>query len=154
MAEATAFATKSEESLGVTIRRADSQEPVLQAGIRGTHFSLLFCQTSRCAGIQNAGGRSLDNGLYADIASGSISLTNAAGSVVINAGQFGFVAGPSTLPGIVPPAAGACTMPNAISTSIASRGLGIGVNREDSCVMQKDSSTPREICARSAPRAD
>ena len=111
--------------------------PTATVGIRGTHFGLLFCQTGSCAGIQSAGGRPLENGLHADIASGSIIVTNNAGSLVINAGQFGFVADQATLPRVVPPEAGLrVTMPNAISTSIASRGIGIGVNRDDSCVMQ------------------
>ena len=111
--------------------------PTATVGIRGTHFGLLFCQTGSCVGIQNAGGRPLENGLHADIASGSIIVTNGAGSLVINAGQFGFVADQSTLPRVVPPEAGLrVTMPNAISTTIASRGVGIGVNRDDSCVMQ------------------
>ena len=111
--------------------------PTATVGIRGTHFGLLFCQTGSCAGIQNAGGRPLENGLHADIASGSIIVTNGAGSLVINAGQFGFVADQSTLPRVVPPEAGLrVTMPNAISTNIASRGAGSGVNRDDSCGMQ------------------
>ena len=111
--------------------------PTATVGIRGTHFGLLLCQGGSCAGIQNASGRALENGLHADIANGSIIVTNNAGSLVINAGQFGFVADQATLPRVVPPDAGLrVSMPNAISTVIASRGAGIGVNRDDSCVMQ------------------
>lgn len=111
--------------------------PTATVGIRGTHFGLLFCQAGSCAGIQNAAGRTLENGLHADIAQGSIVISNGAGSLVINAGQFGFVGGPGVLPQIVPPEAGLrVTMPNAISTNVASRGFGIGANRDDACVMQ------------------
>ncbi len=111
--------------------------PTATVGIRGTHFGLLFCQGGSCAGIPDAGGRPLENGLHIDIANGSINVTNSAGSAVINAGQFGFVANQTTLPRVVPPEAGLrVTMPGAISTSVASRGVGIGVNRDDSCVMQ------------------
>ena len=111
--------------------------PTATVGIRGTHFGLLFCQGGSCAGIADAGGRPLENGLHIDIANGSINVSNSAGSTVINAGQFGFVANQTTLPRVVAPEAGLrVTMPGAISTSVASRGVGIGVNRDDSCVMQ------------------
>jgi hypothetical protein len=117
--------------------RVSVTTPTATVGIRGTHFGLLLCQAGSCAGIQSAGGRPLENGLHADITNGSIVVTNNAGSLVLNAGLFGFVADQSTLPRVVPPEAGLrVTMPNAISTSIASRGVGIGVNRDDSCVMQ------------------
>ncbi len=111
--------------------------PTATVGIRGTHFGLLFCQGGSCAGIPDSSGRPLENGLHVDIANGSISLSNSAGSTVINAGQFGFVANQTTLPRIVAPEAGLrVTMPGAISTNVASRGIGIGANRDDSCVMQ------------------
>ncbi|MBL8381502.1 MAG: FecR domain-containing protein [Burkholderiales bacterium] len=111
--------------------------PTATVGIRGTHFGLLHCAAGSCAGIQSAGGRPLENGLHVDIATGTIIVTNSAGSVLINAGQFGFVADQSTLPRVVPPEAGLrVTMPNAISTAIASRGVGIGLAKDDVCVMQ------------------
>ncbi len=111
--------------------------PTATVGIRGTHFGLLFCQGGSCAGIPDASGRPLENGLHVDIAIGSISLSNSAGATTINAGQFGFVANQTTLPRIVAPEAGLrVTMPGAISTNVASRGIGIGANRDDSCVMQ------------------
>jgi hypothetical protein len=111
--------------------------PTATVGIRGTHFGLLYCQGGNCGGVPGPGGRALENGLHVDIANGAIVVTNSAGSVQINAGQFGFVANPGTLPRIVPPAAGLrVTMPGAISTSVASRGVGIGSNRDDTCVMQ------------------
>ena len=111
--------------------------PTATVGIRGTHFGLLFCQAGSCAAIPDSSGRPLENGLHVDITNGSISLTNNAGSTTINAGQFGFVANQTTLPRIVAPEAGLrVTMPGAISTNVASRGIGIGANRDDSCVMQ------------------
>ena len=111
--------------------------PTATVGIRGTHFGLLHCTAGSCADLKSAGGQPLANGLHVDIANGTIIVTNNAGSVLINAGQCGFVADQASLPRVVPPEAGQrVTMPSAISTALASRGVGVGLARDDACVMQ------------------
>lgn len=117
--------------------RVGVQTPTATIGIRGTHFGLLFCQGGNCIGIPSSGGRPLADGLHIDLANGQIAVTNTAGTLLLNAGQFGFVPAPNQAPRVVPPDAGLrVTMPGAISTSIASRGAGIGINHDDTCVMQ------------------
>ena len=97
-------------------------------GIRGTHFGALLCQND-CGGVPTTGGNPPANGLHVDVASGAITMSNAAGSVQINAGQFGFVANRSTTPTIVPPQQGIqVTMPSSISQN---KGGGRGVGRGD-----------------------
>ena len=59
-------------------------------------------------------------------------MTNTAGTLLLNAGQFGFVPAPNQC--AARRAAGSRTArhhPGAISTNIASRGVGIGANRDD-----------------------
>jgi hypothetical protein len=88
--------------------------PTATIGIRGTHFGALFCQGD-CGGIPTASGQPPANGLHVDVASGAISLTNGAGQVLVNTGQFGFVA-PGAPPVVVPPQQGIqVTMPTNIS---------------------------------------
>jgi hypothetical protein len=110
--------------------------PTATVGIRGTHFGLLYCQAN-CAGIPGPGGRALPDGLHVDVAGGIVIVTTSAGSAIFNPGQFGYVANATTLPQVLPPGAGIrVTMPGGISTSVATRGLAIGVNRDDTCVAQ------------------
>jgi len=98
--------------------------PTATIGIRGTHFGALFCQND-CGGIPTASGQTPANGLHVDVASGAISLSNTAGQIQINTGQFGFVA-PGAPPAIVPPQQGIqVTMPTNISQNKGS-GQGVG----------------------------
>lgn len=66
-------------------------------GIRGTHFGIVFCQ-SDCAGITTPSGQPLENGLHIEVTEGAVAVTNPAGTVQLNAGQSGFVAGRNVLP--------------------------------------------------------
>lgn len=70
-------------------------------GIRGTHFGVLYCQDD-CGGIQNASGKTPENGMHVDVADGSIIVSNPAGRQIINSGEFGFVGSAKTAPVIVP----------------------------------------------------
>lgn len=72
--------------------------PVATVGIRGTHFGLMLCQGGDCAGLRTLGGAPLKDGLHADVADGSVAMTNRAGSLVVDAGQFAYVAGPDAPP--------------------------------------------------------
>jgi hypothetical protein len=103
-------------------------------GIRGTHFGALLCQND-CGGVPTTGGTPPPNGLHVDVTNGAIVMSNAAGTVQINAGQFGFVPNPNTPPVIVPPQQGIqVTMPNSIAQNKGS-GKGIGKGGADECKM-------------------
>ena len=95
-------------------------------GIRGTHFGALLCQND-CSGVPTTGGQAPANGLHVDVTSGAITMSNGAGSVQINAGQFGYVASAGSQPTVVPPQQGIqVTMPSSISKDKGGRGVGKG----------------------------
>jgi len=97
-------------------------------GIRGTHFGALLCQND-CGGVPTTGGQPPANGLHVDVTTGAIIMSNRAGTVQINAGQFGFAANAATAPVPVPPQQGIqVTMPNSIA---ANKGAGKGIGKRD-----------------------
>jgi len=101
-------------------------------GIRGTHFGALLCRND-CGGVPTTSGKTPPNGLHVDVTNGGIVLTNRAGRVELNPGQFGFAANNDTPPVQVPPQSGIqVTMPNSIAQNKGS-GKGIGRNDDDSC---------------------
>lgn len=103
-------------------------------GIRGTHFGALLCQ-SDCGGVHTTSGVAPPNGLHVDVTTGAVSITNAAGSIQINSGQFGFAASANTPPVPVPPGQGVqVTMPSSISQDKGT-GKGIGKAGEAECKM-------------------
>jgi len=103
-------------------------------GIRGTHFGALLCQND-CGGVPTTSGTPPANGLHVDVTTGAIVLSNAAGSIQLNPGQFGFAASANTAPVPVPPGQGvAVTMPSSISKDKAD-GRGIGKGDDSDCKM-------------------
>ena len=103
-------------------------------GIRGTHFGALLCQND-CGGVPTTAGVPPPNGLHVDVTTGAITMSNGAGSVQINAGQFGFAANANTPPVPVPPQQGVqVTMPSSISQDKAG-GKGIGKGGDAECKM-------------------
>ncbi len=78
--------------------------PVGTIGIRGTDWGALYCQND-CGNYQNNSGKTPDNGLYLDVSTGKIVVTNNLGSQEFNPGQFGFVS-LGNPPVIVPPSSG------------------------------------------------
>lgn len=103
-------------------------------GIRGTHFGALLCQND-CGGVPTTRGVPPPNGLHVDVTNGVITMTNPAGTVQINAGQFGFVPNANTPPVIVPPQEGIqVTMPNSIAQNKGS-GKGVGKGGDAECKM-------------------
>lgn len=109
--------------------------PTATIGIRGTHFGALFCQGD-CAGIPTVSGQPPANGLHVDVADGAILVRNPAGQQVVNTGQFGYVASPTTPPVVVPPQQGIqVTMPTSISQN-SGTGKGIGKGNDAECVAQ------------------
>ena len=103
-------------------------------GIRGTNFGALLCQND-CGGVPTTGGSPPPNGLHVDVTNGAITMSNPAGTIQINAGQFGFVPNPNTPPVIVPPQQGIqVTMPNSIAQNKGG-GKGVGKGGESECKM-------------------
>lgn len=103
-------------------------------GIRGTHFGALLCQND-CGGVPTTAGQPPANGLHVDVSSGAIIMSNKAGSVQLNAGQFGFAANATTPPVPVPPQQGIqVTMPSSIAQNKGG-GRGIGKGDDAECKM-------------------
>lgn len=78
--------------------------PTATIGIRGTHYGALFCQAD-CGGLTLPNGQQPANGLYVDVADGRIMLSNAQGSQLLGAGEFGYVP-PGGAPAVLPPGQG------------------------------------------------
>lgn len=103
-------------------------------GIRGTHFGALLCQND-CGSVPTTGGTAPPNGLHVDVTSGAVTMSNSAGTIQVNAGQFGFAASANTPPVPVPPQQGIpVTMPSSIAQNKGS-GKGIGKGGADECKM-------------------
>ncbi len=66
------------------------ETPVATVGVRGTEYAVSVCR-SDC-------GPHRREGLYARVDDGAITLTNEGGQIVLEAGEFGFVAGPNAEP--------------------------------------------------------
>lgn len=99
-------------------------------GIRGTHFGALLCQND-CGGVQTTSGTPPANGLHVDVANGTITMTNPAGTIELTTGQFGYVANATTAPVPVPPEQGVrVTMPRSISKNSGGGGIGEGDDSE------------------------
>jgi hypothetical protein len=123
-------------------------------GIRGTHLGALFCSND-CGGVPTPTGRTPDNGLHVDVASGAVVVTprltlavtlpgsQTIGSptpTVLNAGQFGYLPPPTN--GMQPPLvlvppnqAVQVRMPAAISQNTPPSS-STGRNNDPECVVQ------------------
>ena len=89
--------------------------PTATIGIRGTHFGAIFCNAD-CGDIPTVGGTAPPDGLHVDVAQGAVDVTNGAGAVRVNTGEFSFVKAQNSLPILVSPERGVqVTMPPAIS---------------------------------------
>jgi len=64
--------------------------PTATIGIRGTDWGALYCEND-CGGYVNNNGRTPQPGLYVDVSSGQIIVTNPQGSQHFSPGQFGFI---------------------------------------------------------------
>lgn len=99
--------------------------PTATIGIRGTNFGAIFCQAD-CGGIPTATGAPPSPGLYVDVSSGAVLLSNQGGQQLFNAGQFGYVPSMNQPPIIVPPASGLqFTMPPSISQNNSNGSNGV-----------------------------
>lgn len=124
-----------------TASKVTFQTETATIGIRGTHFGALLCQND-CGGVPTTGGKAPPNGLHVDVTNGSIAMTNSAGTVQLNAGQFGFVASCEVPPQQVPPQQGIqVTMPSSIAQN---KGSGKGIGKGDDGRVQD--VTGRQAC--------
>lgn len=73
------------------------------AGIRGTQYGLLICQND-CDDIKTPDGKTPENGLHAEVTKGAVIINNAAGSQLLNPGQFVYVKDAQIAPLLIPPA--------------------------------------------------
>ena len=71
--------------------------PVATIGIRGTDYVARLCAA-------DCGASATQDGLYVTVLSGGIAVANAAGSVDVSPGQFGYVAGVNAAPSMLPSA--------------------------------------------------
>jgi len=78
---------------------------VATVGIRGTKYGMQFCQRD-CASIPTPDGNPPENGLHLDVEEGAVVVRNAAGTQLLNAGQFGFVRDSGVAPIIISPERG------------------------------------------------
>lgn len=68
-----------------------TKTPLSTIGIRGTVYGLLLCNGDSCGGIPESQRPDTD-GLYVNVVSGAIKVTNTAGVQDMSAGQFGHLA--------------------------------------------------------------
>ena len=109
--------------------------PSATIGIRGTNFGLQFCNND-CGGLSSPKGGPPANGLHADVADGTITLTTQAGTLPVGVGQFAFVQSPVVLPVLVPPAEGVrITLPPQ-ATGPAQLGGTVGKTGGLECAVQ------------------
>ena len=90
--------------------------PVATMGIRGTAYELYLAQD--ISGVQS--------GFYVKVTEGSVTLQNAAGTLVVEAGQTAFVANSATMPALIDslPAELAGTTPVTTGTSAGAAAAG------------------------------
>lgn len=111
------------------------QTPTATIGIRGTHFGALFCQGD-CGGVPTAAGGPPPDGLHVDVAAGAVSISNAAGTFVFDAGKFAYVPNASQPPQLVPPERGIrVSMPSSIAANRGD-GKGIGSGNAGECAVE------------------
>lgn len=100
-------------------------------GIRGTIFDADDCKTTACrkaAGERRDGeaageGALHDAGVYVSVRDGAVLVTNAAGSMQLAAGQFGFIAANNIKPQTLPGDPGLSSIPTqSLLETITSRG--------------------------------
>lgn len=99
-------------------------------GIRGTNLGAQLCNDD-CNDIPTITGTPPENGLYVDVASGEVDVTNPAGTQRVQSGQFAYVASPTIAPQLVPAERGLqVTMPQSISEN-ATDGRSVGGDAKD-----------------------
>ncbi len=86
-----AIASGADKS-GYTVKTA-----VATIGIRGTDYSILFCQGD-CKPLEESTNSTIKDGLYAGVSQGAIALVNTVGELQIGATESAYVANQNTMP--------------------------------------------------------
>lgn len=95
-------------------------------GIRGTMFDVEDCRGGACR--KEGGDGVLDAGVYVSVRDGEVQVANGAGSLLLAAGQFGFVAGSDVLPRLLPGDPGLGVIPQAtLIETVTSGGKNRGI---------------------------
>lgn len=115
------------EVTGVIARRSSDRAKLLVSGttigMSNAHFGVLLCRGD-CDAIRMPGNVPPKDGMYIDVAAGAVTLTNAAGTQRVKAGQFVY-ASAGTPPLIVPARQGIqVTMPLAIARNATPAASG------------------------------
>ncbi len=94
-------------------------------GIRGTIFDVDDCKSGNCKREGGSDGPQ-EPGVYVSVRDGEVSVGNSAGTLLLAAGQFGFIAGSNILPKLLPGDPGLGVIPQSTLVETVSSG---GKNR-------------------------
>ena len=97
-------------------------------GIRGTIFDVDDCKSGSCKKEGDAGDGPQEPGVYVSVRDGEVSVGNSAGTLLLAAGQFGFVAANNILPKLLPGDPGLGSIPqSSLIETVTSGGKNKGV---------------------------
>jgi hypothetical protein len=97
-------------------------------GIRGTIFDVDDCKTGACKKAGEDAEAKLEEGVYVSVRDGEVRVNNAAGSLSLSAGQFGFIAASNILPKLLPGDPGLGSIPQAsLIETVTSGGKNKGI---------------------------
>ncbi len=97
-------------------------------GIRGTSFDVDDCKSGTCKKDGGSGGDVQEAGVYVSVRDGEVSVGNSAGTLLLAAGQFGFIAGNNILPKLLPGDPGLGVIPqSSLVETVTSGGKNRGI---------------------------
>jgi hypothetical protein len=97
-------------------------------GIRGTIFDVDDCRSGACKKEGGSGNDVQEAGVYVSVRDGEVSVGNGAGTLLLAAGQFGFVAGNNILPRLLPGDPGLGVIPqSSLVETVTSGGKNLGI---------------------------
>ncbi len=91
-------------------------------GIRGTIFDVDDCKSGTCKKEGGSGSQAQESGVYVSVRDGEVSVGNSAGTLLLAAGQFGFVASNNILPKLLPGDPGLGVIPQASQVETVTSG--------------------------------
>jgi hypothetical protein len=95
-------------------------------GIRGTIFDVDDCKTGTCK--KEGEDATYEAGVYVGVRDGEVSVANGAGTLLLAAGQFGFIAANNILPKLLPGDPGLGSIPQAsLIETVTSGGKNKGI---------------------------
>lgn len=97
-------------------------------GIRGTIFDVDDCKSGTCKKEGGSGSQAQEPGVYVSVRDGEVAVGNSAGTLLLAAGQFGFVAGNNILPKLLPGDPGLGVIPqSSLVETVTSGGKNPGI---------------------------